>query len=393
MGGGGGSAGQVGYPDYMEAMHDAWLDDIDALITSYISSSPYDGAVAYDPTTQLSAMSSAISALKALIDAVDNESDVESAIDAAAVKAEALFDNADAVTEFFYNYDTAATKADSAVSNAAANGVVNAAALDAAGSVAALASVEAALDAALAKINGFDVSTLDDLVESFSDSGKRELLQALSRFSGMMVGLNAVNSSAFYGGIAMIESDFLKSISAFRADQASKITTQFIGSYIQGLTALFGIYVQAGVTFTQTEVQALLTGAQAVSGAVTSNRANKAALILNATKDMVSLLSSTLSMYGGYTEQANNYYKAHIVAKQEQADRDIELDALDAMYPFELLLKGGQLLSTINGAAVVPEKPSRMQSAIGGMLTGGAMGFQAGGPVGALVGLGLGAFL
>jgi len=50
----GGSSGAVSYPDYMEAKHSTWLDEVEALITSGVSGdNPYTAVTAYDPDTDL----------------------------------------------------------------------------------------------------------------------------------------------------------------------------------------------------------------------------------------------------------------------------------------------------------------------------------------------------
>ena len=62
-GGGGGGAGAVDYPDYMETVHQDWLEgaaasrltteNITAIMAASIGASPFTGETAYDPDTEL----------------------------------------------------------------------------------------------------------------------------------------------------------------------------------------------------------------------------------------------------------------------------------------------------------------------------------------------------
>jgi len=65
-GGGGGSSGKVDYPDYMKDIHEDWLDDIDAIITTTQAANPYTGATPYDPDTAVYAMLTYFHAFRAL---------------------------------------------------------------------------------------------------------------------------------------------------------------------------------------------------------------------------------------------------------------------------------------------------------------------------------------
>lgn len=60
--GGGGSSGKSDWPDYMKTMHGSWLTAFDVLIPV---TNPYLGVVAYDPTTPLADLATALTAFKA----------------------------------------------------------------------------------------------------------------------------------------------------------------------------------------------------------------------------------------------------------------------------------------------------------------------------------------
>ena len=93
-----------------------------------------------------------------------------------------------------------------------------------------------------------------------------------------------------------------------------------------------------------------------------------------------------------------------IVAKKEEDDTQREIDAHDALWDLQTFQYGGNLIASISGGiGPVTHKPSKMQSAIGGALSGGAAGAivgtmvtgispLAGAAAGGLLGIG-GAFL
>ena len=87
--------------------------------------------------------------------------------------------------------------------------------------------------------------------------------------------------------------------------------------------------------------------------------------------------------------------RTNIAAKHDQEQRDTELDVFDADWDITALLKGGQLLGSLGGGTVIPDKSSKLQSALGTGLAGAAAGAYVGGPVGAavggVIGLGVGA--
>lgn len=93
-GGGGGNSGKVDYPAYMKTQHETWLTAINTDInTARSGNSPYYSASAYDPTTPLAAMDTAVCAFNTVVDALDNESDWDSAMTQAKTTIDALISN------------------------------------------------------------------------------------------------------------------------------------------------------------------------------------------------------------------------------------------------------------------------------------------------------------
>lgn len=80
LGGGGVSAGSadLGFPTYMETMHDDWLTEVDGLITTLQpGASPFNDAFAYDPSTNIQDMEEKLEDYQTDIDALEPEDDFD----------------------------------------------------------------------------------------------------------------------------------------------------------------------------------------------------------------------------------------------------------------------------------------------------------------------------
>ena len=121
--GGGSSAGRIDFPDHMKTIHQDWLDQtgtdsiessmVDAM-NAALGGSPYTSMTAYDPDTPLGAMDTAVAAYNTRVDALDPDGDWETAVSAAAVKADAaVFDD----TYVLADIDAFRTKLDEQITN------------------------------------------------------------------------------------------------------------------------------------------------------------------------------------------------------------------------------------------------------------------------------------
>lgn len=83
MGGssGGGSSGQVDYPDYMKEYHQSWLNEIDVYTDTYINSSPYATATAFNPDGALEQVAATLANFSAIISALDGYTDWQTSHD------------------------------------------------------------------------------------------------------------------------------------------------------------------------------------------------------------------------------------------------------------------------------------------------------------------------
>ncbi len=288
-GGGGSSSGKVGFPAYMETLHGKWLDSsgTDALVVSMADAmnaahgnSPWTLKDAYDPDSDISAWDSALTAYKAILTGVDD------VVDWAALY----------------------TQADTSV-----GGVIEA---DIAADISAYAD------------------QIDDEIET----------KVLPRFRRGMQDINAVVSSAFPIGEALIEANRNRDV------------------------AKHGTSVRINLMD------------------------RKGNLIISGTDQMLKLMLGRLGFEEGYAKSIVESNRIKIVAKSEQAGIDTDYDKYDALWDLEVFQYGGNLLGAIGGGVVKPGAgPSKVQSALGGAMSGASAGAMVGGPVGAVVGGVLGA--
>lgn len=113
-GSGGGSSGKVDYPEYMKTQHETWLTALNTdITTARAGDSPYTTAAAYDPTVPLAAMDTAVCAFNTVVDALNNESDWNSAMTQAKTTIDALISD----TYINADVDAFADKLDDQVDN------------------------------------------------------------------------------------------------------------------------------------------------------------------------------------------------------------------------------------------------------------------------------------
>ena len=113
-GGGGGGSGAVDYPDYMEAVHQDWLEgasasritteNITAVMASAIGASPFSGETSYDPDTELDKADVALAGFNTVIDALSHNTDWATTIAAVIATIDASVITTSYINEDVYEY-------------------------------------------------------------------------------------------------------------------------------------------------------------------------------------------------------------------------------------------------------------------------------------------------
>lgn len=276
----GGGSGKVDYPTYMKTKHEAWLNEIDALIPS---TNPYLGKVSFDPDTLIAGMTTYVNNMLGYFST--------GITSVAGVK-----------TLWQGWVDDVATKLDAKLPSGTYLQT-------------AIENVSAAVIAGL----NFGV---------------------INEFEGGMRDINAVQSAAFTLGKAML----LARVGLETSRYASEMTLRTVQDRNRGVVA--------------TPV------------------------------DMIRVVMDAGNLWKTMSETAINKTRMNIIAKQEQFDKQLQLDLDEAKWPLEEFQYAGNLLASIGGAAsgaIDKAKPNPYASALGGAVSGAAMG-AAFGPWGAAVG-------
>lgn len=156
-------------------------------------------------------------------------------------------------------------------------------------------------------------SYITDQATAFEVTNKPAYLRAVQNTSAGMQDVNSVHNSAFIIGLAIMESEFQNSIDSFTANlkmQRDQLRTNAVIS---------------------------VTGLMAAAYQLRLNTLNQAA--------------------GMQLENA----RFVVAAKQNQYDKDIELDVRDLLWDFDVLDRGGMVLGAINGAPAAPNPPGPIQ--------------------------------
>jgi len=205
-----------------------------------------------------------------------------------------------------------------------------------------LLSAGTSLDTLISSI--LDTTRIDTVVTEFAaDLDARLISEVLPRFNSGMRDINAVQSSAFVIGRALIEENQDRQVAKFSADMHSKAGSD----------------------------------------------------------DAIQVIGMKLDYQKAVAQLLAESYRVKIVAKKEENDVNMDIDEKDGLWDVELFQYGGNVLAAIGGGVANPKTakgPSQAQSAIGGAMSGAAAGAMVGSvvpvigtAVGAVVGGVLGA--
>ena len=198
-------------------------------------------------------------------------------------------------------------------------------------------------DAAKTKADAlFLQDAIDKGVDIYADKTVDEFNASINRYSAGMAEANAVHSSAFIIGMALLETQRVRDINTHRTVltiENEKAKTQYMQKAIGDMVNLMNMHMgnRLEILRWQTEIGRLGT-----------------------------------------------------IAKAEQFSKDIEYDREDTLWDLTAISKAANVMAAPGGGSALPEKPSSGASALSGALAGATIGASFG-PVGAGVGGALGA--
>lgn len=255
-GGGGGGSGAVSYPAYLQGIHEDWLDGTGADTISQSITDVMNTAFGNSPWT---------AAL-----AYDPDTDLTNLI--------------------------------------AAPNVLQ--------TLVTLLSTGTGLDTLVSNV--LSATYVDDVVTEYAaDMDARLNAEIIPRFEAGMLDINAVSSSAFAIGRALIEQNQDRQVNKFAAE----------------------LHLKA------------------------------------ASDDALKLIQMKLEYQKSVSQMLAEAYRIKIVAKKEETDSNLEFDEKDALWDLEVFKYGGNLIASIGGGTSDNAKiPSKSQSVIGGAMSGAAAG-------------------
>ena len=289
-----GNSGRIDFPTHMKTIHQSWLDQtgsdsiessmVDAM-NAALGSSPYASMTAYDPATPVGNMATAIGAFNTLIDALDHDDDWAGIVDTVVAKADAaVFDDT------LINADIVAFGAQQ-----------------------------------------------DDRIEN----------EVLPRFQAGMLNVNAVMSSAFVIGEAIIEGMNDRDVAKYASEARVK------------------------------------------------NNIQRNDFITKSVDLILRNMFGRIELEGKVAQLTVEKERMTIVAGKEKKDTENNITLGNSKWDLEIFHFGANLLSSIGGGTFIPniQSPSTGASVLGGALSGAAIGSQIGGSTGAAVGAGIGGLI
>lgn len=342
-GGGGSTSGAIDFPEHMKDVHMNWLgvnsgtglnvpitagNSLNDLINNALDNNPYASATLSTPDASVNAIKNEITALKNSIGNIDAKTDWKGFLDHA--------DSALRESNVLKNID---------VTTILENARVN-----------ANLTTEQAVSAALATINS---SVIKDARKAFENRSDRTRIRSINRFSGGMLDINAVNGSAFILGMALIEAQHIESVNEFDTNLSTEMYTRGLQVFAQTFNSELSARIQSEL----------------------ENKRYNASIISQSIQSMTSTMLKRIDFEQAVLSILYETERFNVVATQEYETSDIDIDVKYANWGFDNYIKASNVLASISGAsAVLPEKPNRVSSALGGALGGASAGSALGPP-------------
>lgn len=352
--GGGGVSGKVNFPDYMKNVHKDWLEvdpngntPLNTIGTSIVDAmdvalgaggNPFDTVGLTDPQTKFTETKNRYNQYETVVDSLDEEIDWKSIIDTAVAKV-----------------DTVGVLKDidfSSVALAAKN-----------------STSDVFSDAVAAALTTIDEDIVANVVDQFERQSARQRTNSLNRFNSTMADINAVQSSAYLFGLALIESDHLRRVDDFQSQVNLQLLQQGTNNYAQ-------IYSQELRDRLQSEIV---------------SKTNRDSAVDRAVQTMTQVLINKVQFTDSSVRDLVEINRIESVGTTEFELKEIDLQHRFHTWDFEVFQSGMQVLAGMTGpAGSFPDRPSTASSAIGGAFGGAAQGALVGAAEGTAFGPGVG---
>jgi hypothetical protein len=352
--GGGGSSGNVTWPAYFTQWHEALLGSgttmaLDTNVAGEIiaasKNNPFSGKVAYDPETPTEEMKAKVDSYWNAIMAINPDTEWH---DAAVTVRAAIGDHV---------FDEATIAATIAAIKASIN-------TEAAEKSAALVAFGGALPSDLAAIEAAE-NAFNAIVDANMDT------MELPKFQRGMQDINAVISSSYVTGAALLASESIRKKAEFSANlrlQDYKIGREYTGEVYKLGSAM---YVKA---FEQTVDSIRLLRSNAYR--------DETLAVLQGVKDIVTRNAQVADFMRIGASLRIETERIVLTAYKEEIEAQIKIDESEAKWKLDVLSSAGNLLASGHGAvSQTNAKGNMMQSVLGGALSGASIGASTWNPI------------
>ncbi len=393
--GGGGGSGAVSYPSYMETRHQTALDDLYADMQTAQASNPYTSVDAFDPDAYIDGMLASLAAFSDLTTDFANASFTMSAL--ATALGLSKTSAAQSVETLWSSYLStissglgAQLSAQISTMKSDVGGVITAIDSDIDGIATAMNS---SLDSIVTSMKSdLSDSYVDDQVKEYSDMLQDDIERTvLPKFEAGMRNANAVMSSAFVIGEALIFAEKDRQVSKFGADLTAEYIKAKNDAIVKADLVLMDANAKMAILEADAEAKARYSLAENYVKApvVYLDAVNKVPLAMLDAEfkrmDFERLVTNVISdvyIKGMEFKRATTIavvdaLKSAIVAKKEEYAENIKLDVAEAKWVVELYQPWANMLASIGGGVAGnkdPDKPGQAASVVGGMMSGAAAG-------------------
>ena len=385
--GGGGSSGKADYPFYMKDYHSIALHDVRLSINAVKGQygNPYIGKAPYNPDTDIAAMATAVSDFEDVAEALSPQTNWAS-----------FWGIADGKIFLPVLPTVVASGGLPLITTTVVEPTANPTISEVSGEMTLtdIVGIDSAIEDAITANNGI----IDDKL----------LSDILPRYMAGMRDINAVHSSAFAIGRAIIEAFAQRDKSSFSANlwlAAEKDKNALRVQLNQQLIERAKVLIERDRAAASIELEQdrnLLTYSdlrlkkdelsiargKAITGIELENNRHRlmyneqmlrrSELTAGGTRDIMQLTLSRIEFLKAVAHYSIESNRIKAVLKKEQIAEGVELDNKRNLWDLELYSYGSNVLASISGAAVLPKGPSQAQSAVGGALSGAAAGAMAG---------------
>lgn len=430
-GGGGGSSGKVSWPGYLmdaqmrmlaRGFHQYALDwdgdtsgntvattdlSVFGAMRSAWYNSPYAVLAAFDPSANILDAEAELSVLQALITALSPTTDVTTAHTDGLAAATTILPTT--VIAPITALDAEITEANTELSDTMSDEVadLNNSLIFAQQELSDLSVATTFQQHTQMAADEFDASVMPDagvnaLVEAFEQGQQVQLRRSIARLTGGLADINAVNSSAFAFGTALLEYEHLQTVARYRAElelQNSRAKVEFVSRAVaamqdsdlkkqqmqQELVTLRQNQTKLQHMFLQMR-QGVIQIRQAASQAYVTVSLERARMASAAAQLIITALQHQVQAESVVVQARSELSRMAIVAQKEQVDTEIDMTVKNYLWKLDLFQYGANMLAGIQGgtgASPSMQRSATPMSQIGGAVTGAVSGMMAGPAIGA----------